>query len=49
MIGSQQLSRDRLAALIEYVTNDTVYGITREDRKILNVLRGVNDFVESKD
>ncbi len=49
MTGSQQLSRDRLAALIEYATNDTVYGITREDRKILNVLRGVNAFADLKE
>ncbi len=49
MTGSKQLSRARLAALIDYATNDTVYGITREDRKILDVLRGVNDFAETKD
>ncbi|MGV8142360.1 MAG: hypothetical protein ACP5NS_01845 [Candidatus Pacearchaeota archaeon] len=49
MTGSKQLSRARLAALIEYATNDTVYGITREDRKILNVLRSADDFAETKD
>ena len=47
--GSKQLSRACLAALIEFATNDNVYGITREDRKILEVLRGVNDFAETKD
>lgn len=49
MTGSKQLSRERLAALIEYATNDTVYGITREDRKILNVIRGSKDFVDNGD
>lgn len=38
----------RIAALLEFATNDAVYGITREDRKILNVLRGANDFAEVK-
>lgn len=38
----------RLVALLEFATNDAVYGITREDRKILNVIRGVNDFAEDK-
>ncbi len=46
MTESKQLSREYLAALIEYATNDTVYGITREDRKILNVIRGSKDFAE---
>lgn len=48
MTGSKQLSRERLAALIEYATNDAVYGITREDRKLLNVIRGSKDFVDSQ-
>ncbi len=46
MNRSKQLSRERLAALIEYATNDAVYGITREDRNILNVIRGPKDFIE---
>ncbi len=46
MTESKQLSREYLAALIEYATNDTVYDITREDRKILNVIRGSKDFAE---
>ncbi len=45
MTESKQLSRERLAALIEYATNDAVYGITREDRNILNLIRGPKDFV----
>jgi hypothetical protein len=47
MTESMQLTGVRLAALIEYATSDAVYGITREDRKILNVLRGVKDFAET--
>ena len=39
----------RLTALIEYATSDAVYGITREDRKILDVLHGVNDLVTEKE
>lgn len=49
MNESKQLSLVRLSAFIEHFTNDNVYGISREDRKILNLLRGVNDFAESKD
>ena len=44
----KQVPAHRLAALIEYATSDGVYGITREDRKVLNVLRGVDDLAEEK-
>lgn len=44
MNESKQLSLVRLSAFIEHFTNDNVYGISREDRKILNLLRGVQDF-----
>ena len=39
----------RLTALIEYATSDAVYGITREDREILNVLHGADDLVTEKE
>ncbi len=46
MTESKQLSREYLVALIDYATNDTVYGITKEDRNILNIIRGSKDFAE---
>ncbi len=49
MTESKQLLRENLAALIEYATNDAVYGITREDRNILNVIRGPKDFIEEQE
>ena len=48
MTTTNQVPTHRLAALIEYATSDAVYGITREDRKILDVLRGVDDFADEK-
>ena len=48
MTTQKEVPAHRLAALIEYATSDGVYGITREDRKILNVLRGVDDLADEK-
>ena len=49
MTTVNQVPEHHMAALIEYVTSDAVYGITREDRKILDVLRGVDDLVVEKE
>lgn len=49
MTVTKEVPVHRIAALLEYATSDAVYGITREDRKILDVLHGVNDLVTEKE